>query len=201
MAPPSAQCLMWCASHQDRGLPHPGKEHPPSRSTRALRIPEGTTGVLRPTSSGSEVPMVMMRETPASHARRRAVSGVIGPTSWSSARLPGMPWRLCRSTVTTTWGRSPATWGLSERSRELLQSSTRASARRWGADLGSRDPSLAQGSWMAPSAVMRICPDSGSKDPSMRTVPWVVGETWRWRPSHCRLVRSSAPAASAAWHH
>ena len=61
--------------------------------------------------------MVRMRETPASHARRRAVSGVIGPVSSSSERLPSLPWRLCRSTVTTTWGRSPATCGLSERSQ------------------------------------------------------------------------------------
>ena len=51
--------------------------------------------------------MVMIREIPASHASRRAVSGVIGPTSSSSERLPGLPWRVSRSTVTTTWGRSP----------------------------------------------------------------------------------------------
>lgn len=89
---------------------------------------------------GSESALVSTRDTPASQARRRAVSGVIGPASSSSQRRPSRPLRLCRSTVTTTWGRSPATWGLSERSSQVRQSSIRASARRWGCGPGVFHP-------------------------------------------------------------
>ncbi len=91
--------------------------------------------VRRPTSSGSDAPLVMTRLTEASQARRRAASEEIGPTSSSSAPEPGVgrrPSRVCRSTVTVTWGRSPPTRGRSVLSSHCLQISPSASARRCG---------------------------------------------------------------------
>jgi hypothetical protein len=134
VAPPSAQCRTWCASLQPCGRPHPGNRHPSSRTTTARRSAGGTVGVLRPRSSGSERPIVITRLTSASHARRRAASAEIGPASASSARaVAERHWSASRSTVTTTWGRSPATIAvraIEEPPTDLTQ--------RVGATLGGR---------------------------------------------------------------
>ena len=116
-------------------------------------------------------------------ASRRAVSGVMGPTSSSSERFPARPSSVSRSTVTRTWGRSPATSGRSERSSQLLQTATSASARRCDAVRSSSSPSAAHASCTQRMAVITVCPDSGSRSPSTRTMPLNRGETWRWRPS------------------
>jgi hypothetical protein len=146
----------WWASHQACGLPQPGNRHLSSRRTRARLSPAGTAGVRRPTSSGSEDPVVMMRKTLASHARRRAAFGVIGPVSSSSHRVPARPRSASRSTVTTTWGRSPATCGRSRRSNQDRQSSVSASARRCGALRSSSSPFRDQASCTVRSAVMTV---------------------------------------------
>ena len=90
VAPPSAQCLTWCASHQPGGRPQPGNRQPPSRTVTARRSDGGTTLLERPSSSGWEAPSVMTRLTLASQASRLADSGVTTPASWSSER-PARP--------------------------------------------------------------------------------------------------------------
>jgi hypothetical protein len=64
----------------------------------------GTTGVRRPTSSGSDLPMVMTRAIEASHAHRLAVSAVMAPPSPNSHRKPERPSSTSKSTMMVTWG-------------------------------------------------------------------------------------------------
>jgi hypothetical protein len=70
VTPPSAQWVMWWASHHDAGALHPAHAHPPSRSSSALRIAGVTVRTLRPTSRGWLSPSATIRTMPASQARR-----------------------------------------------------------------------------------------------------------------------------------
>ena len=58
--------------------------------------------VALPMSSGCEPPPVMMRDTLASQANRRAASDVITPVEPNSHVCPARPSRLSRSRVTVT---------------------------------------------------------------------------------------------------
>lgn len=73
---------------------------------------------------------MITRVTAASHASRRADSGVIVPASSSEARPPARASSAARSIVTTTCGRSPPMAGRSARSSHSRQISPNASARR-----------------------------------------------------------------------
>ncbi len=131
-----------------------------SLSTTARRRPAETTGVRRPTSRGSEGPPSTTGSTEASQARRRAVAGETAPT-WSGSHRPdpaqSLPpvWslrRVCTSTVTVTWGRSPPTVGRSELSRY-----------RWGQLAQGVGPSLGGGAQVPPSSRPELGIDHGLK--------------------------------------
>ena len=71
------------------------------------------------------------RVTAPSQASRRQASGSSAKASPTSPpRVPGWPRRLSRSTVTSSWGRTPPDWGSWPCSRLRRASSVRASARR-----------------------------------------------------------------------
>ena len=57
VSPLSIQCCRWCAVQTPGGRSQPGKTHPPSRATKARRMPIGTVRIARPTSRGSDSPM------------------------------------------------------------------------------------------------------------------------------------------------
>ena len=165
----------------------------------ARRSGAGTTLVRRPTSSGCELPEVITRLTEASHAHRRAASGVIGPMFSSSERRPVFPSRASRSTVTTTCGRSPATVGRSAESSQPRQRCPSASARRCaGVRRSARSLERISASCTARSAEINVCPVSGSRSPSTRTMPSNVGETCNRLRSRSRSSCSTAARASIA---
>ena len=115
------------------------------------------------------------RVTAPSQASRRHASGCSGPTQPASPpRPPGWPSRLSRSTVTSSWGRTPPLWGSRPASRLRRASSARASARRWPP---LRASSALAGRASGSSAASRVWPASGSNSPSTATMPSQVGDS------------------------
>jgi hypothetical protein len=159
---------------------------------RASRSRVGAAGERRGLPShveGFQRPRVITRDTPASHARRRAVSPVIGPMPASAARPARVPRRSSRRTFTTMCGRSPATVGRSQRSRNPRQTSPNASTRRCAGVLASSPDPRAHASMTDESADRRDRLVSGSRSPSILTMPPIVGDT-------CSVRASKRPSTS-----
>jgi len=112
-------------------LSQPGKAQPWSRRVRARRRPVGMVRVSRPMSRGWLAVPPTAGRTELSQARRRSCPGLSGIPS-SRAPVPVALWRWSRGVRTTRWGRSPPLLGRPPWVRVRSQSSTRASAIRWG---------------------------------------------------------------------
>ena len=134
----------------------------------------GSWSARQPSGSMVGWRLTSTRVTAPSQASRRHAAGANGPAHPASPpRPPGWPRRLSRSTVTSSWGRTPPALGNPPPSNTRRANSVRASAVRWPPLRPSPAPAgRARGS----RAASRVVPASGSSSPSTATMPSKVGD-------------------------
>ena len=161
-----------------KGRGEPGRRHP--QPGRQAVIAAGVRGGLGWSVAGDQDPGDRpVTGQPPTRLRVQRPAPPVSPPS-----PPGWPRRLSRSTVTSSWGRTPPVWGSRPASRVRRASSARASARRWPP---LRSSLALVGRASGSRAASRVWPASGSSSPFTATMPSQVGDSHNprccWRRS------------------